>query len=59
MIVVEPAVDGDAAAVAEVHVAAWRSAYRGLLPAELLAAQTVERRTAAWQHQLRDADAYG
>jgi GNAT superfamily N-acetyltransferase len=34
---VRPAVLGDAAAIARVHVATWRSAYRGILPDDLLA----------------------
>lgn len=55
MIVVEPACDADVEGIAEVHVAAWQRAYQGLLPAEVLAAQSVERRTEAWTSQLRDA----
>lgn len=35
---VRPAVVADAGAIAAVHVAGWRSAYAGLLPAEMLAA---------------------
>ena len=45
----------DADAIAEVHVAAWRWAYDGLLPASLLAALTVEDRSAAWLPILADA----
>lgn len=43
---------GDAVGIAEVHVASWRGAYTGLLPAALLDAHTVERRTARWRDEL-------
>ena len=38
----------DARAIAEIHVAAWRAAYRGLMPDEFLAALSLEERTAMW-----------
>ncbi len=38
----------DAAAIARVQVDTWRSAYSGILPASVLAALDVERRTTAW-----------
>ena len=38
----------DAPAVAGVHVASWREAYRGLLPQEYLDALSVEARTMTW-----------
>lgn len=40
---------GDAAAVAEIHVAAWRAAYRGLMPDEYLASLDVDPRAAMWR----------
>ena len=39
----------DAAAIARVHVAAWREAYARQLPAELLAGLDVERRADGWR----------
>lgn len=42
----------DAQGIAEVHVRSWQSAYRELLPAELLASLSVERRRAGWHDQL-------
>lgn len=44
----------DAPAVASVQVETWRTAYRGLMPDEVLAAQSVERRTAMWQRLIPD-----
>jgi GNAT superfamily N-acetyltransferase len=40
--------------IATVHVAAWRRAYDGLLPADVLLALSVEKRTEAWRRQLQD-----
>src|SRR5690554_1576413 len=42
----------DAEAIALVHVEAWRWAYAGLMPAELLAGLDVSARTKQWQRQL-------
>lgn len=39
----------DAPAVATVQVQTWRTAYQGLMPDEVLAAQSVEARTSMWQ----------
>lgn len=48
-LVVRAAERGDAAAIADVHVAAWRDAYRGIFPAELLDGdQFAGRRQATW-----------
>ena len=52
-LVIRPALPGDADAVARVHVESWRSAYRGLLPAEYLAGLTVEDRAPRWRERLR------
>ena len=38
----------DAPAVARVHVASWRQAYRGLLPQEYLDSLSIEARTTTW-----------
>ena len=51
---VRRAAPADAEGIARVHVAAWKKAYEGLLPSELLADQTVAKRTEAWKRQLRD-----
>lgn len=45
----------DARALAVMHIASWQAAYRDLLPAELLANLSVERRTAGWEEWLLDA----
>jgi ribosomal protein S18 acetylase RimI-like enzyme len=45
---IREAVPDDARAVAEVHVEGWRWGYRNLLPAEAIAAQTVDDRLAQW-----------
>ena len=44
-IVIRRAVPADAEPIATVHVAAWRSAYANLLPAEYLAAMSIRRST--------------
>lgn len=43
---------GDARFIAEVHVAAWRAAYGGLMPADFLAALSVEDRAGMWSSLL-------
>jgi len=47
-VTIRPAGLDDAPAIAAIHVAAWQETYAGLLPPEMIAAQTVERRLAAW-----------
>jgi GNAT superfamily N-acetyltransferase len=39
----------DARRIAELHVRAWRAAYRGLLPDALLDTQSVDRREEQWR----------
>jgi GNAT superfamily N-acetyltransferase len=39
----------DAPEIARVHVTVWRSAYRGLMPDDLLASLSIEQRTERWQ----------
>ncbi len=46
---VRPAQQDDAAAIARVHVASWRTTYRDLLPAEFLASLTEPGYTERWQ----------
>ena len=52
---IRPAARGDAATVAELHVATWKAAYKDLLPAEFLAGLTPAMRLGLW----RDAIEYG
>ena len=42
----------DAPAIAQIHVATWRAAYRALLPEEEIGKITVEQRTAFWRGEL-------
>lgn len=48
---------GDAAEVAEVHLASWREAYRRLLPSELLAGLRLADRERLWRERLGDQTA--
>jgi L-amino acid N-acyltransferase YncA len=43
------AASGDALAIARIHVASWRAAYRGLMPDALLDKLSVDERAAAWR----------
>jgi len=52
-----PAGPSDADAIARVHVTAWQAAYRDLLPSDVLAALSVERRAARWAADLAGATA--
>jgi RimJ/RimL family protein N-acetyltransferase len=45
----------DAKQIAEVHVASWRAAYRGILPDSMLDNLSVEKRTELWQERLSGA----
>ena len=47
-VVVRPARDGDAAAIARVHWQSWQETYPGLMPPALLEATTLELRLAQW-----------
>lgn len=49
---VRSATTEDAAAIAAVHVASWRSTYRELLPDEFLARLSTDRREAMWREQI-------
>jgi RimJ/RimL family protein N-acetyltransferase len=44
----------DARDLAEIHIAAWRSAYADHMPSEFLAGMRVEDRTAMWQKTLSE-----
>ena len=47
-VVIRDATADDACAIAEVHVASWRWAYRGQLPEEVLDGLSVDQREAMW-----------
>lgn len=48
---------GDERGIAEVHVATWRHAYRGLLPAHVLDGLDVGAREAMWRQVIAQLDA--
>jgi len=52
---VRPADVDDAPAIARVHVATWRSAYRGLLPADFLASLSEGHYEERWRRTLHDS----
>jgi GNAT superfamily N-acetyltransferase len=47
--IIRPATPADAAAIADVRVNAWRTTYRGMIPAAYLAAMKVEDSAALWE----------
>ena len=49
---IRPAIPDDARAIAAVHVASWRSAYRDLLPEQVLAGLSIEEREQMWRDGL-------
>jgi GNAT superfamily N-acetyltransferase len=51
---VRPAVPGDAAALAAVHVRTWQAAYAGLLPQDYLDALHPSQREPGWQRWLSE-----
>lgn len=51
MFTLRPATVGDAAAIAHVHVEAWRTTYRGLIPDSFLDALSPERRIPVWERR--------
>ena len=51
---VRPAQVDDAAEIARVHVATWRSAYRGLLPDDFLASLSEAHYTERWERVIGD-----
>jgi ribosomal protein S18 acetylase RimI-like enzyme len=53
---VRPAVAADARAIAEIHVASWQVAYRGLMPDEHLASLTVAKRETFWRDAIEYAE---
>src|SRR4029079_18218949 len=51
-VIVRAAVPADVAAMAALHVRAWRATYAGLLPDEFLAELKVEEREARWRQSV-------
>jgi ribosomal protein S18 acetylase RimI-like enzyme len=51
---IRPALQDDAAAIARVHVAAWRSSYRGLLADDFLASLSEAGYTDRWRRVIGD-----
>jgi len=52
----EPATAGDASAIAELHAASWRSAYRDLLPASFLDTEVERNRLRLWTERMARFD---
>jgi ribosomal protein S18 acetylase RimI-like enzyme len=46
------ATQADARAIAEIHVAAWRAAYRGVMPDAYLASLSVDERVQRWKSNI-------
>ena len=53
---VRPAAVEDALRIAEVHVSAWRAAYRGIVPSEYLDALSVTARETMWRRCLANGN---
>lgn len=51
-VVVRPAVLGDEAGIARVHVQGWHEAYTGRIPSSLLERMDIERYTQGWRRSL-------
>jgi len=49
---VRPAVASDARGIATVHVQSWQSAYRGIVPAEVLDAMSIDTRENVWRESI-------
>lgn len=54
MITIRPANEIDAAAIATVHIVAWKETYQGIVPEDFLQNLSIERRTAQWVNSLSD-----
>jgi ribosomal protein S18 acetylase RimI-like enzyme len=54
-ITIRPAVPDDASGIARVHVDAWRTTYRGIMPAEVLANLSYAGRERMWRRNLETA----
>jgi ribosomal protein S18 acetylase RimI-like enzyme len=56
---IRAAVPADARAIARVHVASWRSGYRGLLSGKALEGLSIAAREKLWHERLADEEAQG
>jgi ribosomal protein S18 acetylase RimI-like enzyme len=54
---IRPAIVDDADGIARIHVAAWHDNYRGLIPEDIIATRTLERRQALWHRVLTEGRA--
>ena len=54
MIMIREATLKDSLAIAEVHIASWKSSYIGQVPQEYLDSLLVETRAKAWQNELNE-----
>jgi GNAT superfamily N-acetyltransferase len=52
---IRPSQVEDSLGIAQVHVASWRTTYKGIMPDDLLASQSVERREAVWRSMLSNS----
>lgn len=52
---IRPATPEDARAIAHVHMASWRSTYRGVLPDAVLANLSLDQREVTWRQQTETA----
>ena len=55
-LVIRHAVDGDAEAMGRLHVRAWQSAYRGVMPDEYLDGLQPDERTTMWLDRISRTD---
>jgi ribosomal protein S18 acetylase RimI-like enzyme len=51
-VAVRPATASDAGRIARIHVEAWQTAYRGLVPQSILDGLSIERRSEFWSRRL-------
>lgn len=56
MITVRPAKPSDALAIAQVHVASWRTSYKGIVAEEFLQNLSAERRAQSWEEILSNPE---
>ena len=49
---VRPPVESDAPELADIHISAWRAAYRGVMPAEYLAGLSPENYARGWRRNI-------
>ena len=52
--ILRPATTDDVPLLAHIHVTAWQETYAGILPAEVIAAQTIAKRTSFWRKAISE-----